>query len=64
MLETRHPEWVERVEYWHVHDLDQASAAQALAEIEVLIDGLVTRLLAWRGRTFCIINITPVNPAF
>ncbi|MEI8197175.1 MAG: low molecular weight phosphatase family protein [Phycisphaerae bacterium] len=46
MLESRHPEWAGRVEYWHVHDLDQASADQALAEIETLIDGLITRLAA------------------
>lgn len=28
MLEDRHPEWAPQVEYWHVHDLDQATAGR------------------------------------
>ena len=38
------PEWVERVEYWHVDDLDCAPAERALGEIEVLVRGLVAEL--------------------
>jgi protein-tyrosine phosphatase len=36
------PEWVERVRYWNVHDLDAAAAHDAMNELE----GLVRRLIA------------------
>jgi protein-tyrosine-phosphatase len=39
-----HPAWVERVRYWHVHDLDGASPEVALAELEQLVKGLVDEL--------------------
>jgi protein-tyrosine phosphatase len=41
MLEERHPGWPDRVEYWHVHDLDIAGADAALGEIEGLVRGLI-----------------------
>ena len=44
LLAARFPGWVERVEYWHVHDLDAAEPEEALAEIELAVDGLVARL--------------------
>ncbi len=44
LLAARFPDWVERVEYWHVHDLDAAEPAEALAEIERAVDELVARL--------------------
>jgi protein-tyrosine phosphatase len=44
LLEERFPGWAERVEYWHVHDVDGASPEEALAEIErevrTLIEGM------------------------
>lgn len=43
-LEQRFPQWAAKVEYWHVHDLDRASADEALAEIEREIRGLLRRL--------------------
>jgi protein-tyrosine phosphatase len=46
MLEDRHPDWPDRVEYWHVHDLDLATADQALAEIEGLVEELLSDLAA------------------
>lgn len=43
-LQRKFPGWEERVTYWHVHDIDQATPAQALAEIETLVTGLIERL--------------------
>jgi protein-tyrosine phosphatase len=44
MLEDRFPGWPDRIEYWHVHDLDQATAEVALAQIEQLVEQLVEEL--------------------
>ena len=44
LFEQRFPAWVERVEYWQVHDLDQATAADGLAEIERQVESLLRRL--------------------
>jgi len=33
-LHAHFPEWEDKVEYWQVHDLDQAQADEALSEIE------------------------------
>lgn len=44
MLADRFPGWEERVTYWHVHDLDRSSPAEALAEIEQLVRDLVAEL--------------------
>ena len=38
------PEWEEKVEYWHVHDLDVAQAEEALPEIEAKVIALVHQL--------------------
>src|SRR5579871_2041843 len=46
LLRRRFPVWVEWVEYWHVPDLDKATADVALAEIERLIRSLIERLAA------------------
>lgn len=47
-LEVHFPDWAGKVEYWHVHDLNQAPAAEALAEIERQVRALIQRL---SGRT-------------
>ncbi|MBV8781894.1 MAG: low molecular weight phosphatase family protein [Phycisphaerae bacterium] len=44
MLKRRYPGWAERVEYWHVHDLDQATADAALSEIDLHVRALIERL--------------------
>lgn len=46
MLAEQFPAWVERVEYWHVHDLDCAEPEDALAELEREIVALSLRLPA------------------
>jgi low molecular weight protein-tyrosine phosphatase len=40
----RFPHWADRIEYWHVHDLDAAEPGDACAEIERLVRGLVREL--------------------
>ncbi len=44
LLTARHPAWQDRVEYWHVHDLDFAPVEEALWEIEQRIPALASRL--------------------
>jgi protein-tyrosine phosphatase len=43
-LEKQFPAWADRVEYWHISDLDRASAGQALAEIEQRVRTLIGQL--------------------
>jgi protein-tyrosine phosphatase len=43
MLE-KFPHWVDRIEYWHIHDLDCAEPDVALAELESRVRGLIERL--------------------
>jgi protein-tyrosine phosphatase len=49
LMTERFPGWVERVEYWTVHDLDAATPEQALPEIEERVRILVARLVS-QGR--------------
>jgi protein-tyrosine phosphatase len=44
MMAERFPTWEDRTEYWHIHDLNLASAEVAMAEIEAAIVALVERL--------------------
>lgn len=44
LMAERHPEWVEKTEFWHVHDIDFTTADVALPQIEEQVAGLVTRL--------------------
>jgi protein-tyrosine phosphatase len=44
MLAKHFPGWEDRVEYWHVHDLDAATPDVALGEIERLVTELVERI--------------------
>jgi len=44
-LMRRHfPAWVDRVEYWQIHDLDCAGADEALAELDGQVQNLIERL--------------------
>jgi protein-tyrosine phosphatase len=43
-LSTRYPGWEQRVQYWHIHDLDRSGPAEALAEIAALVTALVAEL--------------------
>lgn len=44
LLADRHPGWEDRVQYWHVHDLDGATSDRALAEIRNLVELLLFEL--------------------
>ncbi len=44
MLRERFPAYENRVEYWHVHDVDAATPADALPEIERLVHELLASL--------------------
>jgi protein-tyrosine phosphatase len=44
LLAASFPGWSERVEFWHVHDLDFAPPETALAELAVCVETLLRRL--------------------
>ena len=46
MLFARFPEWVERVEYWHIDDVDVAAPHVALTQLERNVRELIARLPA------------------
>jgi protein-tyrosine phosphatase len=43
-LTERFPAWPDRVEYWHIHDLDKATAGEALSGIAEKVNELVLSL--------------------
>jgi protein-tyrosine phosphatase len=44
LIRERFPEWMNRIEYWLVHDIDQTSATEALGQIEKHILHLAEKL--------------------
>lgn len=44
LLNVRYPAWLERVEFWEVHDLDCAGPDEALPHLEREVLGLLQRL--------------------
>jgi protein-tyrosine phosphatase len=44
LVEARFPYWSERVEYWHIDDLEQVPAAEALPQLECRVRALLDRL--------------------
>lgn len=46
LLEPHVPDGQGNVEYWHIHDLDCATAETALPQIEAHVEALVARLAA------------------
>jgi protein-tyrosine phosphatase len=49
LLRERFPPWEGRVRFWHIHDTDAGTVAEALAGIEREVKALVARLRAERG---------------
>ena len=45
LVESSFPRWHERVEYWHVHDVDCAMPEEALPILEREVLGLIERLI-------------------
>ena len=46
MMEEQFPAWTDRIEYWHVEDLDCAPPDEALTACEACVEALVDRLAA------------------
>jgi protein-tyrosine phosphatase len=46
LLMENFPNWVERVEFWHVDDLDCAGPEEAIPCLERLVSELIERLAA------------------
>jgi len=46
LLAERFPDWVGRVDYWHIDDVDQAPPSVALAELEQGVRRLIRTLAA------------------
>ena len=44
LLVERHPAWVEKVTFWHVHDVDFATPDEALPQVEERVLELVASL--------------------
>jgi protein-tyrosine phosphatase len=44
LIRRRYPGWEDRVEFWHVDDIDVANPRDALPVLESLIHGLLDRL--------------------
>jgi protein-tyrosine phosphatase len=44
-LDRYFPDWSDRVEYWHVHDLDVCGPDEALAEVERNVTALIRNLM-------------------
>jgi protein-tyrosine phosphatase len=50
MMVERFPAWADRITYWHVDDLDCATADEALPFCETCVETLVDKLLAEQQR--------------
>ncbi|MDF1824240.1 MAG: low molecular weight phosphatase family protein [Verrucomicrobiales bacterium] len=46
MVKEQFPQWIDRIRYWHVPDIDITTPAIALAKIEYEIDDLIRQLAA------------------
>jgi protein-tyrosine phosphatase len=44
MMRERFPDWADRIEYWHIHDIDVSEPAAALGELEQHVHELIGRL--------------------
>ena len=44
LMTRKFPDWTERIEYWHVHDIDCAKPEEALPQIEDAVRALLERL--------------------
>jgi len=43
-LTQRYPAWPDRVEYWHIHDLDKSTPVEALSQIADRVTALMAEL--------------------
>lgn len=45
LIRKKFPRWIDRVEYWHVDDVDEASPDEALPQIDAAVLELLKRLV-------------------
>ena len=45
LIERAFPDWLEKVEFWHVHDQDVALPEEALPQLAAHVEALVKRLM-------------------
>lgn len=45
LMRMKFPAWEDRIEYWDIHDVDFATADEALPLLRKQVDGLVGRLM-------------------
>ena len=45
MLLEQFPDWVDRVRFWHVHDIDVAHPKKALPELQNLVSDLIDEIV-------------------
>ncbi len=50
MIVESFPQYADRIEYWHIHDLDRSGSEAALTEIETRVRALVDHLLDTKGK--------------
>jgi protein-tyrosine phosphatase len=43
-LTSRYPAWPDKVEYWHIHDLDKSTPIEALTSIEEKVKTIIKEL--------------------
>lgn len=46
VMDAEYPHWADEVEYWHVHDVDQTAAEEALPTLDRMVERLLERLIA------------------
>ncbi len=44
LMADQFPAWVDRIEYWHIDDLDCAQPEEALPQLEAHVEALIERL--------------------
>jgi protein-tyrosine phosphatase len=44
LISHKYPDWIDRIEFWHVHDIDEAAPQEALPQIDAAIQELLARL--------------------
>jgi len=44
MIEQNHPQWLDRVEFWHVHDMDCCGPEVTIPHLDREVEALISRL--------------------
>ena len=60
MIVQQFPTWADRITYWHINDLDCATADEALPLCEACVKYLVDRLVAEQKKQEAPARLKPV----